>query len=135
MSVVADIAAIVRADRRDDEQVLRPLLAGDDLHYQVRDWAHDEYGDSLGPWKSLAWHPVVVIEGVTSTRRAIADALACRVWVEAPRDLRMRRGMERDGEDFRALWERWMAREAAFFAADDTRSRADVVVDGTRPLD
>jgi hypothetical protein len=146
MSVVADIAATVRADDQDgvrligidgpsgsgkstlarrvaaeldapiveiddfvawddfsgwwprfDEAVLRPLLAGDDLRYQVRDWANDEFGRSLGPWKSLAW--------------------------------------QRDGEDFRPLWERWMAQEAAFFAADDTRSRADVVVDGTAPVD
>ncbi len=75
-------------------------------------------------------HPFVVVEGVTCTRREIADRLAVRVWVEAPADERLRRGLARDGESHRHLWERWMREEDAFFARDGTRERADVVVDG-----
>ena len=79
----------------------------------------------------MARHPFVVLEGVTCTRREIADRLAVRVWVDAPADVRLRRGIERDGESHRPLWERWMPEEAAFFDADGTRARADFVVDGT----
>ncbi len=79
----------------------------------------------------MARHPFVVLEGVTCTRREVADRLAVRVWVDAPADERLRRGVARDGESHRALWERWMREETAFFADDGTRERADVVVDGT----
>lgn len=115
---------------RFDAQVVTPLLAGGDAHYQVRDWENDEFGDGLAGWKTVARHPFVVIEGVTCTRRAVADRLALRVWVDAPADERLRRGIARDGESHRTLWERWMREETAFFAQDDTRARADIVVDG-----
>lgn len=119
---------------RFEEAVLRPVVSGSDARYQVRDWEGDPYGRSLGPWKTVNWHPVIVIEGVTSTRRSAADLLTCRVWVEAPPAVRLRRGMERDGEDHRPLWERWMAEEEIFFRDDGTRARADVVVDGTAAI-
>lgn len=114
---------------RFERQVVEPLLAGRDARYQVRDWAGDEFGDGLGEWRTVSWAPVVVVEGVTSTRRAIAGRLACRLWVEAPADLRLERGLRRDGESHRGLWERWMQEEAAFFAEDGARERADLVVD------
>lgn len=116
---------------RFDAQVLSPLLARRDARYQVRDWHNDEFGDALAGWKTVAPHPFVVLEGVTCTRRAIADRLAVRVWVDAPAEVRLRRGIERDGESHRPLWERWMPEEAAFFDADGTRARADFVIDGT----
>ncbi|MFD1719947.1 uridine kinase family protein [Amnibacterium endophyticum] len=116
---------------RFEEQVVAPLLAGRDARYQARDWAGDEFGDGLAEWRTVPWAPVVVVEGVTSTRAAVADRLACRLWVEAPPDLRLLRGLRRDGESHRALWDRWMREEAAFFAADGTRARADLIVDTT----
>ena len=116
---------------RFDAQVLTPLPAGQDARYEVRDWRNDEFGDALAGWKTVAPHPFVVLEGVTCTRREIADRLAVRVWVDAPADVRLRRGIERDGESHRPLWERWMPEEAAFFDADGTRARADFVIDGT----
>ena len=53
------------------------------------------------------------------------------MWVEAPHGVRMRRGIERDGEAFAPHWDRWAVTEAAHFAEHRTRERADVVVDGT----
>lgn len=116
---------------RFEAQVVTPLLAGRDARYEVRDWQNDEFGDALAGWKSVARHPFVLFEGVTCTRRAVADRLAVRVWVDAPAEERLRRGLLRDGEDHRALWERWMREEAEFFARDGTRTRADIVVDGS----
>jgi hypothetical protein len=54
-----------------------------------------------------------------------------RVWVEAPAGLRLVRGLARDGEAFEPHWRRWQATEQAWFAADGTRGRADVLVDGS----
>lgn len=115
-----------------EQEVLEPLLHGRDAHYRVRDWAGDEYGTSLKPdRKTVRWAPLLILEGVTCTRRAVADRLAYRVWIEAPRDQRLRRGLARDGRDHRDLWLRWQDEEDRFFTADDTRSRADLVIDTT----
>jgi len=88
-------------------------------------WANDWRGDSLGGWKTQAWAPLVILEGVTCTRLEAASRLACSIWVEAPEDLRLQRGLERDGTDHRQLWLTWMAEEREFFGADRTRARAD----------
>jgi uridine kinase len=115
---------------RFERQVLTPLLSGAEARYQVRDWANDEFGASLAGWKTVAWAPLVILEGVTCTRLAAATRLAYRIWVEAPEDLRLQRGLERDGTDHRQLWHTWMAEEREFFAADGTRARADLRVTG-----
>lgn len=112
---------------RFDREVIMPLVQGRDATYQQRDWS-DWLGDSLGPWRTVTWSPFVVIEGVTCTRAAVADVLACRVWVNATPQERLARGLTRDGAEHRNLWERWMREEDAFFAADATPSRADVQV-------
>ena len=117
---------------RFEDQVLQPLLAGRDAHYQVRDWAHDWRGSSLGGWKTLPWQPLVIVEGVTCTRRETAGRLAYSIWVEAPADQRLARGLARDhgqGYDVSALWAAWMVQEDAFLAADQARERADLIVD------
>ncbi len=117
-----------------EEEVLAPLMAGREAHYQVRDWTNDELGDSLREWRILPPSPVVVIDGVTSSRRAVRDRLAYAVWVEAPRDVRLQRGVARDGEARREEWIGWMIREEEFFAADGTRERAELRVDGAPRL-
>lgn len=113
-----------------EKQVLVPLQSGSDAHYQVRDWKNDEFGTSLNGWKTVTWAPLVILEGVTCSRLAAADFLAFRIWVDAPPDLRLNRGVERDGETHRQLWLDWMKEEHRFFADDGTRARADLRVDG-----
>ena len=111
-------------------QVLEPLQAGSDAHYQVRDWAGDWLGSSLDGWKTVPWASLVILEGVTCTRRVAADLLTYRIWVEAPAELRLSRGVARAGESHRQLWIDWMEEEDRFFAADGTRSRADLQANG-----
>jgi uridine kinase len=109
---------------------MTPLLAGSDARYQVRDWANDEFGTALNGWTTIVWAPLVILEGVTCTRQAAAHHLTYRIWVEAPRDLRLHRGLDRDGEARRQLWLDWMDEERRFFAEDRTRARADLRVNG-----
>jgi uridine kinase len=115
---------------RFEAQVLNPLLSGNDAHYQVRDWENDEFGTSLDGWKTVEWSPVVVLEGLTCTRAAVAERLAYRIWVEAPDAVRLRRGLERDGDTHRDLWVDSMTTELEFFTDDATRTRADLRVNG-----
>jgi uridine kinase len=119
---------------RFEAQVLNPLLSGGEAHYQLRDWENDEFGTALHGWKTVQWSPVVVLEGLTCTRAAIADRLAYRIWVEAPDGIRLRRGLERDGDTHRALWLDSMTTERQFFMHDATRTRADLRVDGNSDI-
>jgi len=115
---------------RFDEQVLTPALEGRPLRYQVRDWAHDEFGTSLAGWKSVPAADVVIIEGVTSARLAARPRLAYSIWVEAPIATRLDRGVARDGDSHRDLWQAWMRNEQEFFDDDKTRANVDLAIDG-----
>ena len=115
---------------RFEAQVLHPLVSGNAAHYQVRDWDNDEFGSSLNGWKTVTWSPAVVLEGLTCTRAAAADRLAYRIWIEAPDEVRLRRGLQRDGETHRQLWLDSMSTERQFFTDDATPARADLRVNG-----
>ncbi|MFC6340927.1 hypothetical protein ACFP8W_02980 [Nocardioides hankookensis] len=50
------------------------------------------------------------------------------VWVEAARDVRMARGLDRDGEAFAPYWEAWAVGEQEHFDRHRTRDRVDLVI-------
>jgi uridine kinase len=109
------------------QQVLRPLAAGEEARYQRYDWNDQR----LAEWIELPLRPeLVIVEGVSAIRREFDPYLAYRIWVETPRTLRLRRGLERDGESMRGQWESWMAAEDAYVARDNPIARADAVVSG-----
>jgi MoxR-like ATPase len=112
---------------RFEAEVVTPLLAGRPAVWGVRDWAGDPHGSGTAGTRTAPPWPAVVLDGVSSSRAALAGRLALRVWVEAPREERLRRGLARDGEALRPEWEAWQAMEDAHFARDRTRDRADVV--------
>ncbi|MGH3470338.1 MAG: uridine kinase, partial [Thermocrispum sp.] len=76
---------------------------------------------------------VLILEGAGSGARALADVLSLLVWIEVPRGLRIRRGVERDGEAVLPLWRAWMTHEAREHRRQDTRARADLRVLGDDP--
>lgn len=114
-----------------EEQVLEPLGRGEPGRYQQYDWEADRFAG----WVDVPVPSVLVVEGCGSAPRALGDRAVLVVWVEAPADVRLGRGLERDGSALRDPWLRWMALEEAHFDREDTRARADLVVDGCAPLD
>jgi uridine kinase len=116
---------------RIDEQLdglLTPLgegRAGSDRRY---DWLAGEYAETV----TVEPVPLLVLEGVGSGTSRFDPLQTVLVWVEAPYDVRLRRGIERDGDVFAPYWEQWAADERDLFARERTRERADLVVDGTR---
>jgi len=108
------------------KQVLEPLSRGRDGRYQHYDWRLGQFAE----WRSVPLRPHLVVEGVGSAARPVDPYASLRVWVEAPETVRVARGIQRDGEAMRADWMRWIALEAGHFAADGTRARADLVVEG-----
>ena len=112
-------------------RLLEPLGRDRAGSYQRYDWHSGEFAESV----VVAPGPMLVLEGVGSGASGIAELVTVLVWVEAPHDVRIARGLDRDGEAFAPHWEQWARDEAALFAREHTRERADVVVDGTRPTD
>lgn len=109
------------------DEVIEPIAAGLPARYRRRDFLT---GD-LREWVAVPSTPVTIIEGVSASRREWADLLCFSIWVDTPRDERLRRGLDRDGAAARPLWEGWMASEDAFFALDRPWERADAVVSGS----
>lgn len=107
--------------------VVEPLTHGRPATYQPYDWVARRRRDDT---VTVAPAPLVVIEGVGATRAAWRDELALRIWVDCPRPLRLRRGIERDGESLREFWQWWMAAEDAYVATESPHLHADLVVDG-----
>jgi uridine kinase len=108
-------------------QVVEPLLRDEPARYQRMDWQDGE----LKGWHVVEPGGVVVIEGVAALDRRLRDAYDYRIWVEAPQEVRFRRGVERDGEAALPLWEAWSRKEHDYWREQRPRDAADVVVDGS----
>lgn len=106
-------------------QVLEPLRRGIPGRFQRYDWLSAAFAD----WVDVPVPDVLVLEGCGAARRAAAPDAVLSVWVEAPAELRLARGLERDGEGLRAEWLAWTVSEAAHFDRERTRDRADVRLD------
>ena len=114
--------------RRVREQVLRPLSADRPAKYQRYDWP----SDALAEWHSVAVGGIVVVEGNYSTRRELFGFYDYTLWIDAPRKLRLERGVRRGGEDTRARWlDEWMPEEDRYIAAEAPAERVDQVLDGS----
>jgi uridine kinase len=106
------------------EWVLEPLSRGGVARYRRYDWGVGQYAE----WHDVPTGDVLVVEGVACGALACAPYLSLLVWVDAPRDVRFARGMQRDGGAYRPHWERWSVQEERHFRVNRTRQRADVVL-------
>ena len=111
------------------EGLLSPLAEGRAGSYRRYDWLAGEFTETV----TVEPVPLLVLEGVGSGASRFAPLQTVLVWVEAPYDVRLRRGIQRDGDAFAPFWEQWARDEGELFAREGTRERADVVVDGTLP--
>lgn len=108
-------------------QVLEPLSANESAHFQRYDWNSER----LEEWHEIPPTPYLILEGVSASREAFRPYICYSIWVETPRDERLRRGLERDGMEMYDLWLEWIAAEDLFFGRERLHLRADVIVDGT----
>jgi uridine kinase len=107
------------------EQVIAPLVNDKSGCYQRYDWN----ADRLAEWHDVRPGGVLIVEGVSSTRRELVVPWDFTIWVEAPKEERLRRGIARDGEHMRQQWEQvWEVEEDAYVEAQHPEQRVDVVV-------
>lgn len=105
-------------------QVLEPLARDRAGSFRVWDWT----ASSRGPALPVPPRPFLVIEGVGVGSRAARALASCVVFVDAPRVLRLERGIARDGEAMRAEWLRWQESEEAHLEASGVRAAADLLL-------
>lgn len=111
------------------EQVVAPLTRGEAGRYHRFDWQAMAFAEE----RVVEPCEVLIVEGVGSggfEQAGYAGSITCLVWVDTPPDVRLARGLARDGEQMRGHWLAFSAEEDAMFARERIRERAHVVVDG-----
>lgn len=109
-------------------QVLNPLRNNEPSRYQIYDWVSDKMTDLY----EVPIGGIVIVEGCYSIRNELAPLYDVRIWVESPREFRLERGVQRDGDVSRHMWENiWLPAEDRYFELQRPSERADVIIDGT----
>lgn len=112
------------------KEVLEPLSRNESARYRCTDWGNSDHQE----WAEVTPAEFVILEGVTASRAAFRPFLSYSVWIETPRDLRLSRGLERDGEEARVQWEEWIAKEEDYVRREKPQERADLVLPGDQNL-
>ena len=106
------------------EEVLEPLAQDETARFRRSSWGREEDES----WAEVAPADFVILEGVSASREAFRPFLTYSIWVEAPAEVRLERGLERDGEPARAQWEEWMAQEDRYVERERPHQLADLVL-------
>ena len=112
--------------RKITRSLLQAFRRGHDFRHRPRVWSGDVAEPGPRVWRR--WEPLLVIEGVTSARRRIADRVAAALWLDGEdRETRLERAVARDGESARPHLRRWQEFEDGWFAVDRTRERCRIL--------
>ena len=113
--------------QRLERDVFKPLNTGGEANYQRYDWSMD----CLAEWRKIRTLSPVIIEGIYALRPELSVYYDLRLWIECPRDVRLKRGLERDGEHALALWEDvWMKEEDRYIAFYKPHLQAHKIIPG-----
>lgn len=122
-------------DWRRQRDVLQALRTQGHAQWHPFDWDADDWDAEIVPFRSeptvCTATPVVLLEGAYSARPELHDLVDLLVLLDTPTDVRLRRLLEREGEEYRADWlGRWSAAEDHYFGTVMPRSRFDLVLTG-----
>ncbi|MGW7122379.1 hypothetical protein [Streptomyces sp. NPDC054901] len=88
--------------------------------------------DGLAGCTSLPPGTPLLLVAVPALPADLRHLYTYRVFCDAPRELRLSRGLERDGEEARSLWvDEWMPAEDRYLAAHTPHRHADIVLGTT----
>jgi uridine kinase len=110
------------------KEVIEPIKAGAKiLSYKRSSWAPDHHPE---PVKDQPVTPIMILEGVRSSRKELRPYITYTIWVETPKELCLKRGLERDGQDKLEQWQKWFTEEDKYIARDNPRAHADIEISG-----
>lgn len=111
-------------------QVLLPASKGINGAYQKYDWQKDMISDEFNQVPNKG---VLVVEGCYSIRKELKHLYNLKIWVDTPRDVRLQRGLNRDGAGARTLWEKnWMVAEDIYVKNHRPIEYCDYIIDGLK---
>ena len=112
-------------------QVLEPLSKGQSAVFQRYDWNKKQLSD----WITIKPQEFIILEGVSSSRREFRPYLSFGIFVKTDSNLRLSRGLARDGIQAKDQWLKWMHEEDLYISRDNPEEYAQIVIDGSTPLE
>lgn len=106
--------------------ILEPFKAGQAVLWTPDAWHEHKRGGAI----SVQPAPILIVEGVSSTRRELSKWIDLAIWIETDPQKAETRGLERDGPDGHDFWFEWQRSEQPFFVDDQPWTRATLTVDG-----
>lgn len=111
-----------------EEQLLKPLSQNRKARYERYDWETDQLAES----HTVPSGGFVIVEGCYTMMKHLLPYYQFSIWVDSPQKIRLQRGIERDGEGMRSMWEDvWMPDEQAYIQEQNPAQSADLVISGT----
>lgn len=100
-----------------------------DISYQLY---NTKEGTLSGGFVSVPRDATIIIEGVWSLQKIFADYYDYRIWLEAPASIRLQRGLSRDGEGMREVWEKeWIPIDERYREIEKPQLRAHCIIDSS----
>ncbi len=113
------------------DQVLIPLKSGRIAQYARYDWPSDKIAEE----HLIQPRGIVLVEGVYCTRKEIRSFYDFCILIECAPELRLKRGLSRDGESVRSVWlNEWAPAEDRYYKEHRPFDFAHLIIDGTRQI-
>lgn len=120
------------------ERVFQPIKNGaTTLNYPRSEWWENHHPE---PAIGQPVTAVMILEGVSSLRREFRNYISLSIFVDTPKELCLKRGIERDTNTGKTtgeliqMWEGWFEEEDVYMRRDQPKEHADIVIDGTNPV-
>ncbi|WP_046176087.1 uridine kinase family protein [Domibacillus indicus] len=111
-----------------ENQLLKPLRQNMPARYERYDWETDQ----LAEIHAVPPGGFVIVEGCYTMLERFLPYYNFKIWVDSPREIRLQRGIERDGEGLRSMWEDvWMPGEQVYIQEQYPAGAADIIISGT----
>jgi uridine kinase len=95
--------------------------------YQRYDWNTDSFKET----RTIHACSPIIIEGIYVLRPELLSYYNFRIWVECSKEIRLQRGVERDGEQARSQWEDdWMKEEEKYLLTCKPHLHAERIISG-----
>ena len=111
--------------RRLRDEALLPLRAGDVARYQRYDWTTDRLAETI----EVEPREIVIVEGVFSMRPELRGFLDVAIFIETPREERIRRMTSRPQPSI-SWMDQWLAAEDWYLEKVAPHRDADVILEG-----
>jgi uridine kinase len=101
-----------------------------DIAYQLYDFDKGILSDKI---VQVPREATIIVEGVWSMQSVFIGLYDYRIWLEAPAEIRLERGVSRDGEEFRQVWEQeWIPIDESYRNTQQPQLRADCIIDSVQ---